>query len=253
MAADTAGNIFVLDGNGTFDATLNASGFPNQGDYGNAFLRLSTTGGLAVSDYFEMHNGIQENVNDIDLGSGGTLLVDGKNANGVIIPLAVGAGKDGNMYIVNRKNLGKYNPTGDKIYQQLNGALPGGIYSMPAMFSGRLYYGPVGSPILAFQFKNARLIPTPVARSANSFGYPGTTPSISTNAGQNTIVWAVEATPPVLHAYNAANLQELYNSTQAPNNRDHYAPGNRFVPPTIAHGKVYVGFAGGVAVFGLLK
>ena len=45
LAADTSGNIYFLDANGDFDTTLNASGFPSDGDYGNAFIKLSTTGG----------------------------------------------------------------------------------------------------------------------------------------------------------------------------------------------------------------
>src|SRR5580700_2661454 len=61
MAADGNGNIFLLDANGLFDSTLNASGFPEQGDYGNAFLKLTTASGLAVSDYFEMENEQSEN------------------------------------------------------------------------------------------------------------------------------------------------------------------------------------------------
>jgi outer membrane protein assembly factor BamB len=254
MAADTEGNIFLLDANGDFDTNQNSAGFPRNGDYGNAFLRLTTKGGLAVADYFEMHNQAQENSADIDLGSGGTLLVDSKDAAGNIVPLAVGAGKDGNLYIVDRTNMGKFNSTGNKIYQELPGALPGGIWSMPAMFNARLYYGPVGSPLLAFQFNKAKLNSKPVARSSTPFGYPGTTPSISSNARQNIIVWATQnSTPATLHAYNAANLVELYNSNQAAGGRDHIGPGNKYITPTIAHGKVYVGTKTGVGVFGILR
>ncbi|HET6180140.1 MAG TPA: PQQ-binding-like beta-propeller repeat protein [Candidatus Sulfotelmatobacter sp.] len=254
MAADTDGNIFVLDANGEFDSNMTASGFPKNGNYGNAFLRITTQGGLAVADYFEMHNQAAENNGDIDLGSGGTLLVNGKDAAGNIIPLAVGAGKDTNLYIVDRTAMGKFAPAANKIYQELPHALPGGVWSMPAMFNGRLYYGPVGSPILAFQFNNAKLMPTPVARTPNHFGYPGATPSISTNAGQNVIVWAAQnSTPATLHAYDAKTLNQLYSSNQAPNGRDHMGPGNKYVTPTIANGKVYVATKNGIGVFGLLK
>ena len=254
MAADGNGNIFLLDANGLFDPTLNASGFPEQGDYGNAFLRLTTKGGLAVADYFEMDNESQENGSDTDLGSGGTLLVSEKDSTGKLWQLAVGAGKDNNLYVVDRTNMGKFNSTSNNIYQELSGALPGGIWSMPAAFNGNIYYGPVGSPILAFQFKNARLLSSAVAKTTNAFGYPGATPSISSRLGQNAIVWAVEnSNPAVLYAYNAKNLQEIYNSNQAPNGRDQFGPGNKFITPMIAHGKVYVGTTTGVGVFGLLK
>jgi hypothetical protein len=254
MATDGSGNIILLDANGDFDANLNASGFPEDGDYGNAFLRLTTSNGLAVADYFEMDNQANENGNDVDLGSGGTLLTNQKDASGKLWELAVGAGKDTNLYVVDRTNMGKFNSGSNKIYQELEGVLPGGIWSMPAAVGQRLYYGPVGSPILAFQFKNAKLLPTPVARTSNSFAYPGATPSISGNLSENLIVWAAENTSPaVLHAYNASTLVEIYNSNQAPNGRDQFGDGNKFITPTIANGKVYVGTTNGVGVLGLLK
>ena len=254
LAADANGNVYFLAGNGHFDTQLNSDGFPANGDYGNAFLKLST-GDLAVADYFEMYNQQGENGGDIDLGSGGALVLptmtDSSNINWQLV---VGAGKDSNLYLLNRSSMGKFNPNGNNIYQELRGALPGGMFAMPAFYSGKLYFGPVGQPILAFQFKNARLLANPVARTVNTFAYPGAAPSISSNGGQNGIVWAVENTSPaVLHAYAAANLQELYNSNQAANGRDHFGAGNKFITPTIAHSKVYVGTTNGVGVFGLLK
>ena len=254
MAADSVGNIFLLDANGVFDTRLNVSGFPIDGDYGNAFLRLTTKGGLAVADYFEMDNEASENGTDTDLGSGGTLLVTQKDSTGKTWQLAIGAGKDSNLYVVDRTHMGKFNPGSNNIHQELAGVLPGGVWSMPALFNGRVYYGPVGSPILAFQFKNAKLLTSAVARTSNAFGYPGATPSISSNGGKNPIVWAAEnSNPAVLHAYNASTLIELYNSNQAANGRDHFGAGNKFITPMIANGKVYVGTTTGVGVFGLLK
>jgi hypothetical protein len=254
LASDNAGNIFLLDANGDFDATLNSANNPSDGDYGNAFLRLTYTGGLKVADYFEMDNESSENGNDVDLGSGGTLLTNQKDANGTTWELAVGAGKDGNLYVVDRTNMGKFNSGSNKIYQELSGALPGGVWSMPATCGDRLYYGPVGSPILEFQFVNAKLQPSPVHRTSNSFGYPGATPSISADGCANAILWATENTnPAVLHAYNALTLIELYNTNQAANGRDHFGNGNKFITPTIANGKVYVGTTNGVGVFGLLQ
>jgi hypothetical protein len=87
-----------------------------------------------------------------------------------------------------------------------------------------------------------------------SFAFPGTTPSISASGTANGIVWAVEnRNPAVLHAYDARDLShELYNSTQAPNSRDAFGAGNKFITPTIVNGRVYVGTTNGVAVFGML-
>ena len=254
LAADSSGNIFLLDANGVFDETLNSSGFPSGADYGNAFLKLTTQSGLAVADYFEMDNQQQENDADTDLGSGGAIVLPPiRDSAGTIWYLAAGAGKDANLYLVNRNAMGKFNPTVNNIYQELPGALSGGIRSTPAFFAGKLYFGPVGQPILAFEFNNARLLNAPVAQTANTFGYPGAAPSISSNRNQNGIVWAVQnLNPAVLRAYNATNLQLLYTSNQAANGRDHFGAGNKFITPLIAHGKVYVGTTTGVGVFGLL-
>ena len=111
----------------------------------------------------------------------------------------------------------------------------------------------MNSPILKFQFSNAKLFSTAVAKTSNSFGYPGSTPSVSANAGQNGIVWAAENTnPAVLHAYNAKTLVEIYNTNQASGGRDQFGAGNKYITPMIANGKVYVGTTNGVGVFGLL-
>jgi hypothetical protein len=255
LAADSSGNLFLLDANGDFGTTLNGNGFPANGNFGNAFLRVSTASGLAVADYFEMFNQQQENNTDTDLGSGGVLLLpDMTDSNGQTRHLAVGAGKDTNIYLVDRDSMGKFSPTQNNIYQQLSGALPGGVWSMPAYFSGKLYYGPVGGSIMAYQFTNARLSSTPVAQTSNSFGYPGATPSISANGNSNGIVWATENTnTAVLHAYDPNDLHELYNSNQASGGRDHFGAGNKYITPTIADGKVFVATTSGVGVFGILS
>ncbi len=254
LAADGSGNIYFLDANGDFDTTLNA-GFPTNGDYGNAFMKLSTTGNhLAVADYFEMDNEASENATDADLGSGGALLLpDLSDGAGHTLHLAVGAGKDTNLYVANRDSMGKFTSNNSGIYQELAGALPGGVWAMPAYFNNTVYYGSVGSPIQAFTITNAKLSSSATAHTSNSFGYPGTTPGISANGSSNGIVWAVEnSNPAVLRAYNASTLNELYDSNQASGNRDHFGAGNKFITPMIVNGKVFVGTPNGVAVFGLL-
>ncbi len=254
LAADSSGNIYFLDANGDFDTNINASGFPSNGDYGNAFMKLSTLGNqLAVADYFEMYNQASENGADIDLGSGGAMVLpDLSDGAGHTMHLAVGAGKDGNLYVLNRDSMGKFNPNNNNaVYQELAGTLPGGIWAMPAYFNNTVYYGSVNNPIQAFPINNAKL--SAGARTANGFGYPGATPSISANGSSNGIVWAVEnSNPAVLHAYDAASLSELYNSNQAAGGRDQFGNGNKFMTPMIVNGKVFVGTPNGVAVFGLL-
>jgi hypothetical protein len=150
--------------------------------------------------------------------------------------------------------MGKFNPTNDDaIYEELDGALPGGVWAMPAYFNGVLYYGSVGNNLQAFPFQSA-LLASSSSQSAIAFGYPGTTPSVSAAGNSNGIVWATENTSPaVLHAYAATNLaREFYNSTQAAGGRDSFGAGNKFITPTIASARVYVGTTTGVGVLGLL-
>ena len=256
-AADAAGNVYVALGNGTFDTTLNASGFPSQSNFGNAVVKLTPTqSGLKATDYWTMYNSDAESDVDTDLGSGGLMLLPAqKDSSGTTRQLAVTAGKDSNLYVMDQANLGKYNPNSNaNLYQQLPGALPNGVWSSPAYFNGHVYYSSLFSPLRSFNVSGARLSTTPSSVTATSFTYPGTTPSVSANGTSNGIVWAVEnSTPAVLHAYDANNLAtELYNSNQAPSARDQFGAGNKFMAPTIVNGKVYVGTQNSVAVFGLL-
>ena len=256
FAADNSGNLYFPAANGDFDTTLNANGFPANGDFGNAFLKVSTSGGqLAVADYFEMFNQQSENDNDVDLGSGGGMVLpDLQNGAGQTMHLAVGAGKDGNLYVVNRDSMGKFNPNNNSgIYQELSGVLSSGVFSAPAYFNNTVYFGPVGGTIQAFTITNAKLSTSAAAQTSTTFAYPGATPSVSANGSSNGILWVVEnTTPATLHAYNASTLAELYNSNQAPGGRDQFGADNKFITPTIANGKVFVGTPNGVAVFGLL-
>ncbi|HEY2149500.1 MAG TPA: hypothetical protein VGH34_01760 [Vicinamibacterales bacterium] len=250
-AADAAGNIYVLDGNGTFDTTFNAGGFPSQGNFGNAFLKIATTG-LVVTDYFATFDTVSKSNADSDLGSGGALVLpDLLDAGGQAHHLAVGAGKDAHMYVVNRDSMGEWNPTSNAIYQDIIGALSGGVWSMPAYFNGTLYYGASGDNLKAFKFTNARLSSTAASKSPRTFTYPGSTPGISASGTANGIVWAVEnSNPAILHAFDAADLShELYNSSQAAGGRDAFGAGNKFITPTIVNGRVFVGTPTGVAVF----
>lgn len=172
---------------------------------------------------------------------------------GHTVRLAIGAGKSANLFVVNRDSMGKYDPTKNNIYQELTGALPHGVWASPAYFDHTVYYGSVRGPIRAFKIANAKLTSSPTAQSANTFVYPPPTPSISADGEKNAIVWAVEGdATAVLHAYDAATLNELYNSNQASGGRDQFGGFNRFVTPTIANGKVFVGTPSGVAVFGSL-
>src|SRR5579871_2320191 len=252
-AADSNGNIFALMANGTFDTTLDSKGFPNQGNFGNAFLRITTANRqLSVVDYFASFNVPSEDSVDEDLGSGGALLLpDMIDSTGTTRHLAVGGGKDAHIFVVDRDNMGKFSPANNSaVYQDLSGALGGGVFSMPAYFNGVVYYGAVGDSLKAFPLTKALLAASASSHSATTFAFPGTTPSISANGSSNGIVWAAEnASTAVLHAYDPTDLShELYNSNQASSGRDHFGAGNKFITPMIVNGKVYVGTTNGVGV-----
>jgi hypothetical protein len=255
LAADPQGNIYALIANGTFDTTLDANGFPNKQDYGNGFVRVSTAGGtLKVADYFNMSTTVSESGSDTDLGSGGAMVLpDLTYGTANTLNLAVGAGKDGNLYVVNRNNMGKWNANSNNVYQEVAGAVPNGVWGVPAYFNSTVYYCDQGGTLKSFSIANGKLIATPVQTGA-SFTYPGVLPSVSANGTSNGIVWAIENTgTAVLHAFAANDLtQELYNSNQASNSRDHFGSGNKFITPMIADGKVFAATTNSVAVFGLL-
>ena len=259
LAADSSGNIYFDDANGTFDTTLTQNGFPINGDYGNGLIKVSTKNKkMAVADYFNMYNTVTESNDDEDLGSGGAMVVPNiKDSSGGVHELVVGAGKDQNIYLADRTNMGKFNPNNNnQIYQELTGAMAGGVFSSPAFSQGTIYYGASGDNIKAFPFNSSAMLnSTPQSKTTTSFGYPGATPSISGSTKKDMILWAAEnSSPAVLHAYNAANLAvELYNSNQASGGRDQFGNGNKYITPMIANGKVYVGTQTGVGVFGLLQ
>src|ERR1700756_1325811 len=104
-----------------------------------------------------MYNEVAESGADQDLGSGGIMLLpDLADSSGTTRHLAVGAGKDGNLYVVNRDSMGRFNPANNgRFWPQLSGALAGGIFATPAYFNGTVYYGPVGGALLAFTVTNA--------------------------------------------------------------------------------------------------
>ena len=222
LAADAQGNIYALIANGTFEPTLDGNGFPNKQDYGNGFVKVSTTGGnLKVSDYFNMLNTVNESGVDADLGSGGAMVLpDLTYGTASILNLAIGAGKDGNVYVVNRNNMGKFSSTSNNVYQELPGAVPNGVFGVPAYFNSTVYYCDVNATLKSFSITNGKTyhrLSIPVRRS-----HIGVLPSVSANGTIHGIVWAVENLQgqPSPHAYAANDLmQELYNN-QASSGRD---------------------------------
>jgi len=251
LSADSAGNIFAIAGNGTFDAN---NGGP---DYGDSFLKLTPNGGtLSVSDYFTPFDQQNLAANDIDVGSAGfTLLPDQP---GAVTHMGVSAGKSGKIYLLNRDNLGKFQSGSDsQIVQSIPTALGSAAndndYSTATHWQGNIYFIGNGDVVKQFQLTNGQLSTTPVAQGSQQYGYPGGNMSISANGGSGGILWTIEAGGiNILHAYDATDVSnELYNSNQA-GARDKFGAAARFTVPTVINGKVYVAGKTELAAFGLL-
>ncbi len=246
-AADASGNVFVISGNGFGDT-------PGMNSYGNSFVRLSTSAGLKVGDYFTPFNTLSEDGMDADFGSAGPLLLpDVVDASSMTRHLAVGAGKDGNLYVVNRDNMGQFNSAKNNIYQQFQ-LSSGENHSSPIFFNNTVYISPENNTLKAFPVSKALLATSPSSQSAHPFGSNGAVASISANGAADGIVWALDWGAGILFAYDASDLtKELYDSNQAAANRDHFSPvGGHFITPMVASGRVYIGTKTTVAVFGLL-
>ncbi len=249
LSADSAGNVYVAIGNGTFDAYAGGT------NYGDSFIKLTLNGSsLSVTDYFTPFNHQTLSDEDSDLGSSGLVLLPDQA--GVNPHLGISAGKEGKIYLVNRDHLGKFQSDNDsQIVQSIPDALgttpDDRNFSSAVYWNGSVYFVGNTDAIKQFQLNSGLLSTSPVSQSSHQFGYTGTS-SISANGSGNGILWTMEAGGSVLHAYDATNLaNELYNSKQA-GSRDFFGSAIRFNPPTVANGKVYVAGQTEIAVFGLL-
>jgi hypothetical protein len=242
LGADANGNVYVNLANGTFDVN---TGGP---DFGDTLLKLTLgSQGLVWSDYFEPFDQANMAQLDLDLGSGGVLLLPdqpGPNPH-----LLIGAGKTGTVYLVNRDNMGQYNPVDNsQIVQSLPSAI-GPFYSNPVYWNSKVYFFANNDTVKQYTLTNGLLSATP---SAQSKKYPAASiPAISANGNSNGIVWLVRNPPaPIFSALNAATLTELYNSSQS-GTRDTLGLTAHFITPAIANGKVFVGTQTQLVAYGL--
>ena len=257
-AADTAGNLYVSTGNGTFDAN----------DFGDSLLKVGTSVGLKLLDYFTPDNQATLTQYDLDLGSGGILLLPDQTA-GRVVHLLLGGGKEGLLYLVNRDNMGQFQPVSNSQIVQSFFANQGS-FTTPAFWQNNLYIaGAVqgtGDNLRTYSFSpvSGQFNTATSSASAHSFFFPGATPVVSSSGGANGIVWAVDTSgygvpsprgtsPAVLFALDANNVAtELWDSSQAASQRDQAGNAVKFTVPTVANGKVYIGTRTEVDVYGLL-
>jgi len=259
-AFDSAGNLYVPTGNGTFDGN---SAIPPNNDFGDSALKFDTTSGLTITDWFTPFNEDFLNTSDLDLGSGGIVILPDQAS--APTHLMVVTGKQGQLYLLNRDSMGSFcgGCTSDTNARQSFAISM--IWGTPAFWQNRLYYGGTGDRLTAFDFDTGteKFNTTPSSQSSTTYLFPGPTPSVSSQGTSNGVVWAAEVGaygvpaptqgPAILHAYDATNLgTELWNSTQAPSNRDQAGNAVKFSVPTVANGQVYLGTRNEIDVYGLL-
>ena len=248
-ATDASGNIYFITGNGTFNA--------GSGNYADSFVRVAPSGtNLNLADYFAPYN--QQNLADadLDLGSGGLLLLPDSAGSTNHPHLLAGAGKEGVIYLLDRDNLGQFNAANNSnAVQTVAGGNTAWSFATPAYFNNRLYYLGANDALKAYGISGGLLTATPVDAGSATFSWPGATPAISANGTNAGIVWLVQTTGgagghEILHAFDAGSLtNELYNSAQA-GTRDDAGSAIKFIVPTIANGKVYMGGASSLTVYG---
>jgi hypothetical protein len=254
-AADAAGNIYVISGNGTFDTAAPRT------NYGDSFIKL-TTPGLSVTDFFTPFNQDDLSIRDFDVGSGGALVLPDSAGSPLHPRLLIGGDKQGILYLIDRDNMTGFHASGDVIVQEVTvtagTCVLCGIFSTPAFWEGNLYVGAVRAVLKQYTIANASL--TPALEAKDVFGFPGATPAVSSTGAANGIVWALDTSnngthnsasrPAILFAYDATSLNKLFSSPPSGAG----AAGNavKFTVPTVANGKVYVGTQNELTVFGLL-
>ena len=271
IIVDPQGFMYVETGNGTFDTTLNAQGFPQFGDYGDSFVKIGVDPtstqtsqningwGLKVVDYFTPYNQANLSSADADLGSGAPMILPDSVGSAAHPHLLVGAGKEGKIYLIDRDNMGKYSGSTDHVVQELGAAIGGGTlfngsYSTPALFNdgttSRIYYVGQQDVARAFVISNGMITATPDSKSTDTYGAHGSTPSISANGTSNGIVWDLEFNSNQLRAYDASSYAtELWTSAQA-GARDQLGGAVLFAVPTIVNGEVFVGTANSLVAYG---
>ncbi|MGC2370606.1 MAG: hypothetical protein WA474_16175 [Candidatus Sulfotelmatobacter sp.] len=261
---DATGYVYLMSGVDELVEGDPGTGDPVTNGYNDSIFQLDPTN-LTISSYFTPSDNFTLAEWDADLGSGSNILVPSTPS----LPVTLGGGKDGNVFVVNRNNMGGYNPGGtNNVVQQLQICTDGynNIFSTPAYWvgTGSIYFHCNDNVISAYSWNasTAQIATTPTKGSA-VFTTHGATPSISANGAVNGIIWDIDNSaysyslgvpqgPSVLHAYDATKVgSELYNSSQA-GTRDTAGSALKFTVPTIAGGKVFVPTSTELDIYGLL-
>ncbi len=253
---DTTGDVYVMTGSDTGDQ--NSGNKDLSMLYNNSFLQLAPTN-LSVTSYFTPDDTYNLALQDVDLGSGSNILVPGN----ATVSVTLGGGKDGNVFVLNRNNMGGFNAGSNNVLQEVQICANGqdNIFSTPAYWNGNIYYHCDGYGIAAYSWNanTTQMSSTPTSKGSAVFQTHGATPSVSANGAMNGIIWEIDNSayttvptgPSVLHAYDSTNVaNELYSS--ATNSSDTAGLALKFTVPTIANGRVFVPTTNELDIYGLL-
>ncbi|MBT2326908.1 hypothetical protein J7E62_31915 [Variovorax paradoxus] len=249
-AADADGNIYLMTGNGTFNAASGGA------DYGDSFVKLRLEGGnIVVKDYFTPCNQAFLATGDWDLGSSGPVLLPGE--------LVIGAGKHPHLYLLSTARMGKYTPppqpgsancANPTALQDVGQAEHHHLHGSPVYWQGagdaHIYLWRENELLHAYPFVRRRVVAAPkLGVDALPVGMPGGMLSLSSQGRRNGILWALtpfdgdansaRGVRGVLRAIDAENVSRTLWSSEQVSARDRLGLFAKFVPPTIADGKVF--------------
>lgn len=210
----------------------------------------------SVMDLFTPSNQFRLDQGDSDYSSGGVMILPDQP--GPVSRLAVAAGKDGRMFILNRGNLGGFHTPDRPAFVPI-----GDCWCGPSYFQGVDGIGRVvssgGNQVKTWKV-NTALTPA-LTLEASSTGLAsgqdgGFFTTISSNGQTNPIIWALShpsgsGKQVTLYAFNGiaagASLPLLYSSVAGtwPNDG-----GNANLVPTVALGHVYAATYKRLAIFG---
>jgi len=263
IAADAAGDIFAVTGNGgpgTFDGNyaIQDSVVELSGDLG-AVKSLFTPTDTSTNDV-----GVDEmDKTDNDLGSGGVMLLPDQP--GSLPHLAVAQGKIGPLYLLDRDKTGNYGTSGAvATLPSDSGCWCGPSYFVASDGIGRVVSS-TGSTLAVWKVQTSPSV-TLVQQSSNAtlttaVQDPGFMTSVSSNAttASSAVIWAVPhaagwntahpAANLTLYAFNPANVSSPI--FHAPAGFWPYTDGNANVVPVVANGRVFVASYRTLTVFGV--
>ena len=261
MAADATGNLYVVTGNGTVGVTGDPTNLRNRGE---SALKLTRSGSaLQVASYFTPQNFQFLEDYDLDYGGMGAFLIPNS-------AYYLTGAKDGNLYLLNKDQMGGYVPSGNQVQQVVTLSSGANMHCQPAYYKGSskefVYVWSENDPLRAIPFDRASSMldaPGQLFGGVGPTGQNGAVLSVSSNGAQDGtgILWASYAfsgdaehgiKPGILRAFDANDVRkELWNNQQnsARDGAGYYA---KFAAPTIANGHVYLPtFSNQIVVYGL--